>query len=623
MRILNFCKFRKIAMCVLGALISTVFAFAQEKKSVDVMFTHDVHSFLDNIARAKTLIDQQKEKNPDTIVVDAGDFSQGTLYQTVFETQAAEIRTLGLIGVEATTMGNHEFDRGDIGLANMFNVARASGDILPAFVLCNADWSKTDDYTQTVKKAYDNFGGKDYVIIQKGDVKIALFGLFGENSLFCAPTCKLTFINQYEAAQKTVAEIKSKENPDLIICLSHGGTDENPKKSEDEILAKKVPDIDLIISGHTHSKLEKPIQHGNTYVVSCEAYCAYLGSLGMTQLDNGRWEITRYELLPVDETVTENAQVRAKLDAFNKEVDRQYLSKFGFTSKQVLGNAEASYTHSEMAHVISAMYKKAVEKYEIPGTNPVNTGYGTPVDLAVVPTGVVREELKKGPITAQDVFTAFSLGIGPDRITGYPLVSVYLTGKEIKNACEIDCSMGKAAGISLLELYFAGVTYEYNPHRMLLDKVTKMYLINCDGTKTPIEEKKLYRVVSDIYTGNMLGSVNDLTYGLLSLIPKNADGSVIENLEDNIIRVDVFPEVSEFKGWAAIAKGIQMEGSLGDYADVDANALVSVPSRNLFKIMAHPSKFAGIVYGIIFGLIGVIVVIVVLCVCLKKRKRRK
>ena len=122
-------------MCVLGALISMVFAFAQEKKSVDVMFTHDVHSFLDNIARAKTLIDQQKEKNPDTIVVDAGDFSQGTLYQTVFETQAAEIRTLGLIGVEATTMGNHEFDRGDIGLANMFNAARASGDILPAFVL--------------------------------------------------------------------------------------------------------------------------------------------------------------------------------------------------------------------------------------------------------------------------------------------------------------------------------------------------------------------------------------------------------------------------------------------------------------------------------------------------------
>ena len=70
---------------------------AQETKSVDVMFTHDVHSFLDRIAQAKTLINQQKAVNPETLILDAGDFSQGTLYQTVYSTKAAELRILGLI----------------------------------------------------------------------------------------------------------------------------------------------------------------------------------------------------------------------------------------------------------------------------------------------------------------------------------------------------------------------------------------------------------------------------------------------------------------------------------------------------------------------------------------------
>ena len=69
----------------------------------------------------------------------------------------------------------------------------------------------------------------------------------------------------------------------MIACVSHGGTWEDENKSEDEILAKEVPDIDLIISGHTHTELKEAIQHGNTYIVSCGEYGRNLGSLSMTQ----------------------------------------------------------------------------------------------------------------------------------------------------------------------------------------------------------------------------------------------------------------------------------------------------------------------------------------------------
>ena len=460
--------------------------FSQPNKTVDVMFTHDVHSFLDRIAQAKTLINKQKAINPDTLILDAGDFSQGTLYQTVYSSKAVELRILGLIGTEATTLGNHEFDCLDTGLASMLDAARTSGDVIPKLLLCNVDWSKEDDYTKTVKRAYDAYGAKDYDIFIKNGVKIAVFGIFGEDSLFCAPTCKLTFLNQYEQAAKIVKQIKEKENPDMIVCISHGGTDKNIKKSEDEKLAKKVPDIDLIISGHTHTKLENHIQHGDTYIVSCEAFAAYIGSLSIKQKSNGRWEMARYEILSTKD-VEPDPVVNAILEDFKKDIDKEYLNKFGFETNEVLGKAYSNYTHPEMGHIVADMYRKAVAKYVIKNENAAMMGTGTPIDLAVVPTGVAREDLLKGNITTKDVFNAFSLGIGPDNIAGYPLVSVYLSGREFKNACEIDLSMGTTLGVSLLNLYFSGITYEYNPHRLILDKVTKVYLIKADGSKEEVQ----------------------------------------------------------------------------------------------------------------------------------------
>ena len=473
-----------ISLCVCGVFAEV--NASENAKTVDVVFMHDIHSFLDRLAQAKTIIDEQTSKNPETLILDAGDFSQGTLYQAVFGTEAAEMQILGMLGFEATTMGNHEYDCGSLGVAGMFDAARLcreKGEKIPEFLLANADWSNENEYTKIVKRAYDEFGGKDYAVFVKNGVKIAVFGLFGKDSLFCAPTCEMTFVDQYEAASRTVKEIKAKENPDMIVCISHSGTDKNPKKSEDEILAKKVPEIDLIVSGHSHTKLNEPIRHGDTYIVSCKSYAIYVGEISLTQKENGRWEVSRYELIPT-EGVAPNPVVQAKLQTFKQGIDKVYMGKFGYKSEQVLAKAEKLYTHPEMGHIIADMYRKAVSEYEIETENAALMGYGQPIDLAVVPTGVAREDWKHLDVTAEDVFNCFSLGIGPDQIAGYPLVSVYLTGREFKNACEIDCTMGNTLGVSLLHLFFSGIIYEYNPHRMILDKVTVDYY----NTPTPLRQ---------------------------------------------------------------------------------------------------------------------------------------
>lgn len=168
----------------------------------------------------------------------------GTLVQTVFETQAAEIRMLGALGCEATTLGNHEFDYRSKGLAKMLETAAESGDTVPELLVCNINWDAMEQQgfsegQQQIRDAFTEYGVKDYVMVQKGDVRVALLGVFGKDALACAPTCELQFTDPVEAVKKTVAEIKKNEDADIIVCLSHSGTSEDESKSEDEILAEK------------------------------------------------------------------------------------------------------------------------------------------------------------------------------------------------------------------------------------------------------------------------------------------------------------------------------------------------------------------------------------------------
>ena len=236
-----------------------------EAKQVDIMFTHDTHSHLDSFltqengenmmvggfARIKTLIDEKKAENADAFLFDAGDFSMGTLVQTIFMEEAAELRMLGALGCDVTTFGNHEFDYRSQGLAKMLKSAAANTDRVPAIALCNVDWERMEkdgltDEQQMLKEAFEGYGISDYVIVQKGNIKIAVIGVFGEDSLKCAPTCVLKFKSAPEAVRETIESIRANESGvDMIVCVSHSGTNKDIKRSEDEILAKEVPELDV------------------------------------------------------------------------------------------------------------------------------------------------------------------------------------------------------------------------------------------------------------------------------------------------------------------------------------------------------------------------------------------
>ena len=614
-------------------------------KALDLIFTHDTHSHLNpfttvvdeqevdigGFARINTLIKEQKAKKPDTLVIDGGDFSMGTLIQTVFESQAAELRMLGYMGCDVTTFGNHEFDYRSKGLANMLTSARSSGDAVPAMVICNVDWDAMEaagltEGQQMIRDAFAAYGVQDYTVVRKGDVNIAVVGVFGKDALSCAPTCELKFKDPVEAVKATVQTIKANEDVDMIVCVSHSGTWEDPKKSEDELLAKGVPELDLILSGHTHTEIWQPIRHGDTYVVSCGEYGKNLGTLSMTQKDSGRWEISSYQLIPITSDIPADADTQKAIDRFLDTVDEDYLAQFGYTKDQVLAENNVVFSslkdlgrvHTEhnLGDIIADAYVYAVEN--------ADDYDGTPVDLAVVPSGTVRDTYARGDITVEQVFNSFSLGIGPDGVPGYPLISVYLTGRELRTAAEIDASVSDF--MTTARLYCSGLNFTYNPHRMLLNKVTDVYLVDGEQ-RVELQDDKLYRIVADLYSGQMLSAVTDMSYGILSIVPKYADGTPIEDFEDVIITENG----RELKGWDAIAR------YMASFADTDGNGTPDVPdyysslhdrkkvedSRNLVALVKKPNRFTALFAGAIAVVILLVVLVVLLIRKLVRRLRRK
>ncbi len=628
-------------MVTMLLLFSTKVTAAEPKKSVDVMFLHDVHSHIsefttivDNesksvggFARIKSLIDEQRVQNPDTLLLDAGDFSMGTLTQVLFESEASELRMLGHLGIEATTIGNHEFDYNADGLANMLKAAVDSNEELPELLVCNIDWEGMEaeglnEEQALIKDAFEQYGAKDYTVIQKGGVRIAVIGVFGKDALDCAPNCPIKFVEPVDAVKRVVDEIVATDAADMLVCISHSGTWENESKSEDEILAKSVPELDLIISGHTHTKLDEPIVHGDTYIVSAAEYGKYLGSLSMSEVNEGTWKMDSYELIPIDNSIVPDEDTEAKIAGFTAMVDEVYLEQFGYTSKQVLTTNDIEFTtsadagdyHTEqnLGSIMADAYTYAVETF---------SDDKAPVDVAVVPSGTIRDTYALGDVIVENVFNSFSLGIGKDDLTGYPLISVYLTGEELKVVAEIDASVSDL--MTTARLYTNGMHWQFNPNRMILNKVTDVYLTNNEEKRIEIEDDKLYRVVTDYYSSQMLGSVTDMSYGLLSIIPKNADGTPITDYSDAIVTTGG----RELKAWVAIAEYMK------SFEDTDGDGISNVPvrygmsegrkvvedSKDILELLKKPNKFFFIIIGVAVAALGVVIVIVWLVINLIKK----
>lgn len=592
-------------VCALVLLFSTAApAFADtDDRLATVLFTHDLHSHLlpatneegesyGGYSRLMTAIDAQKKKFPDAVLVDAGDFSMGSLFQTAYASEAIELRIMGAMGYDATTFGNHEYDYLPEGLASMLNSAVESGDPLPAIVECNylPPEPGMPEYSQDsllVRRAFDNYGVQDYILLERGGIYYVIFGLMGIDSDACAPNSAQVFHDCAETAQRVVDEATAfcRENyqtDPLVICLSHSGTENG--KGEDYQLAQKVTGIDLIVSGHSHTELEEPIQVNGTYIVSAGEYSKYLGMVQLRCASDGSVELENYSLIPIDDSLQEDPKIQSLTEDFKQAVEESYLSRYGLGFDEVLVQNPYPFESardvmtpqhdSALGSLLTDAYRWAAEKT-----------LGVPVDVALTASGVIRESIPIGDVTVSDVFNIASLGVG----TEGELVCAYLTGRDLKTVLEVDASVQPFMNVA--HLFFSGVEYSYNTRRMIFNKVDSAMLRREDGTLAEIQDDRLYRIVTGRYVVGMLGSVESSSMGLLKIVPRDENGEPIptERLSEYVIRDENDVPLKE---WFAIASYLKQMGGTMDsrYAAPDGRKLV-YSSLSPIRVYANPNIF--------------------------------
>ncbi len=631
-----------IALALLCLIALPVSARAAGGEELTILFTHDTHShFLPTPAedggesggytRLYTLLQQQRaDADGPVITLDGGDFSMGTLFQTIFATDAAELRMLGAMGYDVVTFGNHEYDYRAQGLADMLSAAAESGDTLPAIVQANYRPITEDNApdgvpsqqtladSQAVLEAFEQCGVSDYTVVERQGLRIAVFGLLGQDADECSPMSGMAFEPIADAAQRVVDEIRETADADFIICLSHCGTDPDPDRSEDQLLAQEVSGIDVIISGHTHSTLAQPIIENDTIIVSAGEYTQNLGKLTIVRdPETGAAAVSDYELIPVDETVEEDPAMLRLTEGYKQTVQSRYLSAYDMSFDQVLAQSPFSFTpigqlgavqqEDSLGNLIADSYVYAVQEAE--GEQYI------PVDFAVVAAGVIRGSFAQGPVTVSDAFNVSSLGSGADGTPGYPLISVYITGSELRDAFEVDASVTPL--MPAAQLYGSGMHWEYNTRRMIFNKVTEAWQVLPDGSRAEIEDDRLYRVVTGLYSGQMLGTVNSKSFGILTVTPRHADGTPVSDFEDCIIYTSGGAEVKE---WYALASYLQSLGTIPDRYEQPEGRKVVFSSLSPYDLLKNPNwvTLAALGLAVLF-----VAAVTIIAIFVRRRKKRK
>src|SRR6478672_9516403 len=250
------------AFVTLGGLSMSSFQSAP-LKHITVLHTNDVHSYIDpfpanhpknpnggGVVRRAALIENIRKENPNVLLLDAGDIFQGTPYFNYYGGEL-EFKLMSMMQYDVATIGNHDFDNGIDGL--LAQMPHAQFD----FVSANYD------FTNTALNGHV----KPYKIIMVDGVKIGVFGLGVQlEGLVDKKNSKETkYLDPIEIATDMARILRKEQKCDIVICLSHIGYKYNdePNKVCDIILAQKTKDIDLILGGHTHTFLDKPVIEKN------------------------------------------------------------------------------------------------------------------------------------------------------------------------------------------------------------------------------------------------------------------------------------------------------------------------------------------------------------------------
>jgi 5'-nucleotidase len=579
---------------------------AQTEKKIIILHTNDIHSRLNGyphestysplitgndktmggFSRMAAILKSEKEANPGiTLTVDAGDFLEGTLFYALEAKTGFQLRLMKKMGYDLVSIGNHEFEFGPEKLSGIINQSALNGPI-PSILTGNAVFNPSDPIDDGLEKLFSAGVISRKLIIDRDGLRIGFFSLLGVNAVDVAPSASpVKFSKQIPFARKMVKELKS-EKCDIIICVSHSGVtkDKNGRWSgEDVKLAESVGGIDVIISGHTHTKLDKPIIINGIPVVQAGENGQYIGRMSLSW-SNGKLRLDDYNLIPVDDNVMGDSEIEKLIRGQQDLITGDILSPLGIKYSDPVAETdfhlEFDINGDLKASNLGPMVADAIHYY-------VNKYSAEGCDVSMVAAGVIRDKFVPGVQSAPDIFSVMSLGSGSDNIPGYPLARLYVTGKELKNILEILQVAYKSTPDNYC--YYSGLRVEYDPDKGLLKKLSKIEIMHSDGSIKNVDfskkNKTLYSITANSYMLEFVGIIKKMSFGLINVVPKDASGNPVTDMKKSIIDMDVTtPGVQEGKEWLAL---IEYLGSMKDtdgsgIPDIDKK--YSVPVQTFFTV---------------------------------------
>src|SRR5271166_3218531 len=229
---------------------------------------------------------------------------------------------MSMMGFEATTFGNHDFDLGPEVTAESIGVALKAGQT-PVVVASNTSFPDNEPTLVGLQRLAKEGEIRRYLVIERGGMRFGVFGLLGKEAQFYTGGAgAVKFTDSIEAAKEMVKILREAEKVDVIIALSHGGMikgkDGRYVDGEDVQLAKAVPGIDVVIGAHSHTELREPIiVNSRTPVVQTGKYGQNLGEL-VISVDGDKLTVDSYKLYPVDDTIIGDKAIAEQIEGFKK-----------------------------------------------------------------------------------------------------------------------------------------------------------------------------------------------------------------------------------------------------------------------------------------------------------------
>ena len=526
------------------------------------------------VARLATLLEQRRAAAGEqpVLLLDGGDFSMGTLFHTVTRETGGELRLMSELGYDAATLGNHEFDFRPTGLAAMISAAhKVKGEALLPLLSSNLGFDPARKEDDSLQAHYEAGRIAPYKLIDKGGIRFGLFGLLGNNAVAVSPMIKpATFADPQATAKAMVAKLRE-EGAEVVILLSHMGVvqqEDGSWRGEEVELVEQVPGIDIVVGGHSHTALAQPVLvNGRTPVMQAGSEIQHLGELRMRLGDDGKPQVIDYKLHPINDQIAGKAAITAQVEDFKQVVSEQMLAPKGYAFDQPLAKVDKTLTRAHDDPILANLVTDALRQ-------------ATGSDVSFTGNGTIRDDMIKGRNGVQavsDLFRIAPLGVGElDNAPGYPLIKVYVTGQELKNLLEV---LLLAYQLRESKSYYprvSGLRFAYNPWRVPFDRVSRIEL--GDPSKgyqaLDLQDERLYSIGATSYVGSFTWLVSDLTKGLLSVQPKDAEGRPLAAIKDAIIDADPAQAgVQEYKEWQGLL------GHIRSLPDTDGDGLADIPTK--------------------------------------------